>query len=418
MRDERKSQGRSRKGVLIPVPPLKSEMDTANFELRDVIVTRIKETRLRFVIQANTGMITLYWNIGNDILRRQETEGWGAKVIDRLSADLKEEFPEMSGFSPRNLKYMRRFAETWTDSQIVQQPVAQLQWRSILILLTNFYLLRSLVRSDSRTESPREYPIFDTECLMGKAKRIRPESPAETVGAGLVPARAATRAAPTAALHGEDAVRYHGKRTRAESPVSPSVGRSPTSRRKKNLQALQGRNRKQMPPLQGLDLKRNPYVGRCPTLGDVALSGQRQAMCIRTESPTSHGRGSSSLSGLMRQHKAETRYEAVFSTLFHFATHCVPDWHGQMTVCYGKPGLSRERNGTRFNKGEHHDEKMRHHSIDTHHGRVCGGGDADAVAVGHLRPEGERGRDLRRIRDALRTPKDHPPQRRGLVMTT
>ena len=134
--DKRKIMGKEVKDVIIPVPPLKSEMDAPYFELRDSIVTRIKETRLRFVIQANAGMIELYWNIGNDILLRQKSEGWGAKVIDRLSADLKEEFPEMGGFSPRNLKYMRKFAENWLDPAIVQQPVAQLQWRSILILLT------------------------------------------------------------------------------------------------------------------------------------------------------------------------------------------------------------------------------------------------------------------------------------------
>lgn len=75
-------------------------------------------------------------NIGNDILQRQQAEGWGARVIDRLSADLKEEFPEMTGYSPRNLKYMRRFAETWQDYVIVQQAVAQLQWRSIIMLMT------------------------------------------------------------------------------------------------------------------------------------------------------------------------------------------------------------------------------------------------------------------------------------------
>jgi len=126
----RKSLGKPSKKVIIPVPPLKSEMDARYFELRDSIITRIKDTRLRYIMQANTGMIELYWNIGKDILQRQESEGWGAKVIDRLSADLKEEFPEMNGFSPRNLKYMRKFAETWTESTIVQQPVAQLQWRN------------------------------------------------------------------------------------------------------------------------------------------------------------------------------------------------------------------------------------------------------------------------------------------------
>ena len=133
---DRKYIGKSSKKLIAPVPPLKSEMDAPYFELRDSIVKRIKETRLRFIIQANTEMIELYWNIGYDILQRQKSEGWGAKVIDRLSADLKEEFPEMDGFSARNLGSMKRFASTLPDPSILQQPVAKLQWRSIIMLLT------------------------------------------------------------------------------------------------------------------------------------------------------------------------------------------------------------------------------------------------------------------------------------------
>jgi len=132
----RKSKGWPKKEVMIPAPPLLSKMDTAYFELRNSIITRIKETRLRFVVQANIDMIELYWHIGNDILQRQKSEGWGAGVIDRLSVDLKEEFPEMDGYSPRNLGNMKRFALTWPDPVILQQAVAKLQWRSIIMLLT------------------------------------------------------------------------------------------------------------------------------------------------------------------------------------------------------------------------------------------------------------------------------------------
>jgi hypothetical protein len=69
-----------------------------------------------------------YWYIGRDILARQKREGWGAHVIDRLSADLRSAFPEMKGLSPRNLNYMRAFAEAWSDRRIVQQVVARLPW--------------------------------------------------------------------------------------------------------------------------------------------------------------------------------------------------------------------------------------------------------------------------------------------------
>ena len=69
-------------------------------------------------------------------MQRQRAQGWGAKVVDRLSADLRREFPEMKGFSARNLKYMRLFAETWTDGQFVQQVVAQIPWGHNITLLT------------------------------------------------------------------------------------------------------------------------------------------------------------------------------------------------------------------------------------------------------------------------------------------
>ena len=77
----------------------------------------------------------LYWSIGKAILEKQEKEGWGAKVIDRLAQDLKDAFPDMSGFSARNIKYMRKFAECWPDYEIVQQIVAQLPWRTNLKLI-------------------------------------------------------------------------------------------------------------------------------------------------------------------------------------------------------------------------------------------------------------------------------------------
>lgn len=66
---------------------------------------------------------------------RQQTDGWGAKVIERLSRDLRAAFPEMKGFSPRNLKYMRAFAEAYPDEQFVQQAAAQIPWFHNCVLL-------------------------------------------------------------------------------------------------------------------------------------------------------------------------------------------------------------------------------------------------------------------------------------------
>lgn len=96
---------------------------------------RIREARFRAVVAANAHMIQLYWELGREILAKQAAEGWGAKVIDTLSADLKAAFPDMKGLSPRNLKYMRAFAEAWPDWEIVQPVVAQISWSHHIILL-------------------------------------------------------------------------------------------------------------------------------------------------------------------------------------------------------------------------------------------------------------------------------------------
>lgn len=89
---------------------------------------KIKSDQIRALLAVNQELVLVYWQKGREILLRQERESWGAKVIDRLSADLKTAFPEMKGFSPRNLKYMRAFAEAWPEEAIVQQLVAQIPW--------------------------------------------------------------------------------------------------------------------------------------------------------------------------------------------------------------------------------------------------------------------------------------------------
>lgn len=96
---------------------------------------RIHDARLRTAVSINRELILLYWGIGRDILDRQAAEGWGAGVIDRLARDLRRDFPDMSGLSPRNLKYMRAFAEAWPDDAMVQQLVAQLPWGHNIRLL-------------------------------------------------------------------------------------------------------------------------------------------------------------------------------------------------------------------------------------------------------------------------------------------
>jgi predicted nuclease of restriction endonuclease-like (RecB) superfamily len=96
---------------------------------------RIHSAQQRATLAVNRELVLLYWHIGCDILARQAQQGWGSKVIERLAHDLRTAFPEMKGFSPRNLKYMRAFAQAWTDEVIVQEVLAQLPWYHQLALL-------------------------------------------------------------------------------------------------------------------------------------------------------------------------------------------------------------------------------------------------------------------------------------------
>ena len=96
---------------------------------------RIRVAQVRAALAVNRELVLLYWEIGRDILARQQQHGWGARVVDRLASDLHHAFPEVRGFSPRNLKYMRAFAEAWPDEPIVQQVAAQLPWFHHCVLL-------------------------------------------------------------------------------------------------------------------------------------------------------------------------------------------------------------------------------------------------------------------------------------------
>ena len=97
-------------------------------DLLSRLKSQIRTAQVRAAVAVTQELVLLYWRIGRDILERQQHEGWGAKIIDQLGKDLRQAFPGMQGFSPRNLKYMRTFAEAWPEEAIVQQAVAQLPW--------------------------------------------------------------------------------------------------------------------------------------------------------------------------------------------------------------------------------------------------------------------------------------------------
>ena len=140
----RRALGRAIDESRFTVPAMVAELPPDYAATLADIKKRIQASRIKTVLSANAAMILAYWEIGQIILKRQASEGWGAKVIDRLSFDLRDAFPDMQGLSPRNLKYMRAFTATWPDRAIVQRVVAQIPWRQ------NIALLERLHDADSR----------------------------------------------------------------------------------------------------------------------------------------------------------------------------------------------------------------------------------------------------------------------------
>ena len=128
---------------LTPMPsqPPSIPPDTYDVFLAE-LKTRIRSAQVKAALAVNQELVVLYWHIGKDILYRQQTQGWGSKVITRLAKDLKREFPEVTGLSVRNLKYMRAFAEAYQEKELVQQLVAQIPWGHNVRLLDKVKTLK------------------------------------------------------------------------------------------------------------------------------------------------------------------------------------------------------------------------------------------------------------------------------------
>jgi predicted nuclease of restriction endonuclease-like (RecB) superfamily len=113
----------------------KIALSTEYAQLLKDLKQKIAKAQVRAARAANTELISLYWNIGQEIIQRQNETKWGSKLLEKLSKDLQNEFPEMTGFSASNLKRMRFFAELYAQSQIGSQAVTQLPWGHIIVLI-------------------------------------------------------------------------------------------------------------------------------------------------------------------------------------------------------------------------------------------------------------------------------------------
>lgn len=150
--------------ITVTVPPDHYELVSRMAKVKKVSKAWIiRNARVRAVLAANPIVIEAYWQTGKIILARQQEAAWGAKVIDRHAADLKEAFPDMSGLSPRNLLAMKVFAREFPDGPIVKQLVSQLPWGQI-----NLY--RAAV--DDLLRHPDDLPTIGLLLCRGKNKLV------------------------------------------------------------------------------------------------------------------------------------------------------------------------------------------------------------------------------------------------------
>lgn len=112
-------------------------MTQSYMEFLNSLKKDIQSSRIRAHLAVNKELIFLYWRIGDGLLQRQKELGWGSKVVEQLSQDLKHAFPEMKGFSKQNLWYMRQFAQTYSEDRIVQQLVGELPWGHHIEIFTH-----------------------------------------------------------------------------------------------------------------------------------------------------------------------------------------------------------------------------------------------------------------------------------------
>jgi predicted nuclease of restriction endonuclease-like (RecB) superfamily len=156
--DGRLSRGRTRNGARFTAAPSLAGLPESYAATLQEIKTHLRSARVRAVLAANPIVLEAYWHTGKIVLERQQEAAWGAKVIDRLAADLRDAFPDMSGLSARNLLSMKLFAAAFPDGPIAKQPVSQLPWGQVVRLLQmvkdpaarDFYIQQALAHGWSR----------------------------------------------------------------------------------------------------------------------------------------------------------------------------------------------------------------------------------------------------------------------------
>ncbi len=139
---------------------VKKRYDSDYIEWLGGLKSRIKNTQIKAALSANKEIIELYWEVGKELYEKQENQGWGNSVVDNLEKDLISEFPDLKGFSRRNLFYMKGFYSFYkSDFEKVQQLVAQIPWGHNILIVSKsksveeslFYLTETIENSWSRS---------------------------------------------------------------------------------------------------------------------------------------------------------------------------------------------------------------------------------------------------------------------------
>ena len=136
----------------------------------EFISNKVKVAQTKTALKVNTELLTLYWEIGNSIIQQQKQKKWGSKIIDFLAENLAKSFPENNGFSVRNLKYMRTFAEAYPQFPIVQVPLAQneSQFTQVSLAQITWYHHISLL---SKVKNTKERAFYITETAKNEWSR-------------------------------------------------------------------------------------------------------------------------------------------------------------------------------------------------------------------------------------------------------
>ena len=136
---------------------MENNIDISEYkQILESVKNEILKSQYKAMQVVNKELIFMYWHIGKIIV---DNSKWGNKFIDSLSIDLKLEFPEVTGFSVRNLKYMKKMAEEYPDMEFVQQVVAQIPWGHNIILIDKvknieerkWYIKQSIINGWSRS---------------------------------------------------------------------------------------------------------------------------------------------------------------------------------------------------------------------------------------------------------------------------